>query len=105
MPVQSSSSVIVHSGCVEPSSPIAPAIDTRRNSVAPAASTNTDATNHQDRQRGAHEVPTSPTSVLHEMSLQQLRDAYRRAVAEGRQSDVERIELELNFRHSINDYR
>jgi len=39
------------------------------------------------------------------MSLQQLREAYRRAVAERRQAEVERIELELNYRHSINAYR
>ena len=50
-------------------------------------------------------MSTTPTSALREMSLQQLREAYRRALAEGRQSDAERIELELNFRHSINDYR
>ena len=44
-------------------------------------------------------------AALREMSLHQLREAYRRAVAEGRQADVERIELELNYRHSINAYQ
>jgi len=43
--------------------------------------------------------------ALREMSLQQLREAYRRAVAERRQPDVERIEIELNYRHSINAYQ
>jgi hypothetical protein len=39
------------------------------------------------------------------MTLQQLREAYRRAVADRVQSEVERLEMELNFRHAINDYR
>jgi hypothetical protein len=48
----------------------------------------------------------APVAIpLAHMTLQQLRDAHRRARVDKRVADFDRIDREISLRHSINDYR